>query len=492
MTSVTQKSDENGTKGRISRREFLRISAGLTAASMIGSGCQLVSTPAPTKVPAATATQAPAAAPAVTSVPAAATGLLPPPVKASRPTTITWWHWVGFHTDTINKLAQEYQKQYDPNLSLESTAYPTTDQMFPAAKAALLGGGGPDILSVVPGGNMVEYVLNEQLVPYTQAFLQDPEWKQSFYPHVLDMMTINSEVWGVTPLTNAVALWYNKSVLDKYNLEVPTTLDELKHAGEVLNSAAIIPVAWSAGESLNHMLWLYCSMVAALGITNMMRQADVGKVSWTTPELVQAMELSLDLAKAKIFSPGVLGLKQPEAIKLLATGKAAMLLGGSWIRSTLRQALEPGVEIGFAPFPALKPGGSLTALFSLGVILCVNANSKYKDLAFEMARWITGNPGRATYVAGIGIPPSGPLTPEGEEEVEATLEDSLWPQIMEVQSYAKAVRELFTPEVQQALGEGTQAVLLGNNTPKEACQQIEEVSKKVGPRKFSLPEWNPK
>ena len=47
-----------------------------------------------------------------------------PKVKASSPTTISFWQYVGFHVDVQKFIAEEYKKRHDPNLSLEITAFP--------------------------------------------------------------------------------------------------------------------------------------------------------------------------------------------------------------------------------------------------------------------------------------------------------------------------------------------------------------------------------
>src|SRR5688572_10409328 len=47
-----------------------------------------------------------------------------PRVKASSPTTLSFWQYVGFHVEVQNFIAEEYKRRHDRNLSLEITAYP--------------------------------------------------------------------------------------------------------------------------------------------------------------------------------------------------------------------------------------------------------------------------------------------------------------------------------------------------------------------------------
>jgi ABC-type glycerol-3-phosphate transport system substrate-binding protein len=89
--------------------------------------------------------------------------LLPPRVKASRPVTLKWWHWHGWHANTHKKIVDEYQKLYDPNLNLDSTAFPDYLQAVQATRTAVVGGAGPDIICPPPLADLVGYVKSNYL-----------------------------------------------------------------------------------------------------------------------------------------------------------------------------------------------------------------------------------------------------------------------------------------------------------------------------------------
>ncbi len=59
-----------------------------------------------------------------------------PKVKASAPTTISFWQYVGFHVDVQKFIAEEYKKRHDPNLSLEITAFPGLNEQRVGVKSA--------------------------------------------------------------------------------------------------------------------------------------------------------------------------------------------------------------------------------------------------------------------------------------------------------------------------------------------------------------------
>lgn len=462
---------------KITRRQAL---GGLAATGVWLVGCGAGQGPAASAAPSVAATAASSGA-------ATPKGLIPPPVKASSPITISYWHWAGPHVNVQKQLGEKYKSLYDPNVTLEPTAYPSANDGRAAIRAALLSGGGPDIFSSLPGSDLVSYVQSKQAASYTAAFNADPSWKDSFLPLINAMQTVNGEIWSVTAVGNTVGLYYNEGLLSKNGVKPPTTIDELKAAGQALRAAGLIPVAYPAGQAADFPEYLYTLLVGALDGANTMRQADLGKAPWTSRELVQAMELYRDLVSAQIFPPGVAGLKEPDAIALFATGKAAMYLSGIWARTSIEPAVPPGTVVRYQPFVAAKAGGTRPVLGGLGQNMMVNPNSKNRDIAFQMVRWLTGNPGRVTYAAGIGFPPSGTVPSESQSELDKVMTTPAAQDVLKVQTLSNTPRGVYTPEVDRALSEACQSILAGRGDPATLMAQVEEASKKVGTRTFDLP-----
>jgi len=56
------------------------------------------------------------------------------------------------------------------------------------------------------------------------------------------------------------------------------------------------------------------------------------------PELVAGAEFVEMMAKSGLYARGPLGIKEPDAIQIFATGKSAMFWGGQWMRRSIRAA----------------------------------------------------------------------------------------------------------------------------------------------------------
>lgn len=506
--------------GRYTRRAILRRSAGLIgvfAASGILAACGNGAT-SPTATSAPTGTNAPAtvgasggatrpptgsavtgagvggAQPtAAASSAVAATGTLqnpatfaPPKVKASSPTTLSMWHWAGFHQTVQKAIIAEYNKRFDPNVSVEITAYPSLDLQRAAVKAAFAGGSStPDILSVEPGDYGVDLGTSKSVLGFGQVFKDDPEYFQGLWPNALSILTVNGDTIAVPVATNTVVVYYNKKMFAQNNVQVPETLDDLKKLSPVFNGKGIAPIVATTAQDLNHAAWPFFSAVGGLQVDKLMRDADLGKAAWTSPELVEAAGIAESVMRSDLIIKGQLGIKETDAIAVFSTGKAAMLWGGQWLRTSIGQAIPPDFDLGIFPFPAVKAGGPKPVLSSNGLSFAVNAKSKNAPLAFEIIKAMTGAWGKIEYSKALALSPNGPITADALAYQQQSLKDPLYPEFLKLQPTGTS-RIVFTLQVSQALFQGMQAMIAGQKSSKQVLDDVEAVSKQVGTRTFTI------
>ena len=145
-----------------------------------------------------------------------------PKVKASSPTTLSFWQYVGFHVDVQKFIAEEYKKRHDPNVSLEITAYPGLNEQRVGVKSALAAQSPtPDIIAVEPGAYAVDVSTSGSVLDFTKVFAEDPDYKKGFWPNALELLTINGAVVSVPAVTNTVIVYYNRALFRQHGLEVP-------------------------------------------------------------------------------------------------------------------------------------------------------------------------------------------------------------------------------------------------------------------------------
>jgi raffinose/stachyose/melibiose transport system substrate-binding protein len=400
-----------------------------------------------------------------------------PRAKASAPTTLTFWQYVGFHVTVQRFIADEYKKRFDPNLTLDVTAFPGLNEQRVAVKAALAAQSAtPDIIAVEPGAYAVDVSASGSVLDFTKVFAQDPEFARGFWPNAIELLTINGAVVSVPAVTNTVIVYYNKGLFAQHGIEVPQTLADLKRAGAALTAKGVVPIAYPAGQDRNFPIFPFYTFAGGTKADKLLREADLGRKPWTSPELVAGAEFVEMMAKSGLLAPGPLGIKEPDAISIFASGKSAMFWGGQWMRRSIRAALPAGFDLGIFPFPAVVAGG---------ITLTVNARSKQPELAFEMIKAITGAWGKIEYTRNLGLSPNGPISAEAIAYQMQSLKDPLYPEFLKLQPTG-TTRVIFTPAVEEALTQGMQALFAGQKTPKAVMESVEAASQKVGPRKFKV------
>jgi raffinose/stachyose/melibiose transport system substrate-binding protein len=426
---------------------------------------------------------------AVPTVTGAETNPMPfkaPRVKAASPTTLTFSQYVGFHVEVQKEIAAEYKEQGDPNVALEITAYPGLNEQRTAVKAAMAAASPtPDIIAVEPGADTVDYLANGAVLSMNKFFEEDKEFKESFWPNAIQLLTINGQVVSVPAVTNTVVIYYNKKMFAENGVQVPDTWEDLKKTGPVFSGKGIAPIVYPAGQDKNFPLFPFFTAAGGLKQDLKLRDADLGKLAWTGAEMMQVAEKTEEIVKSDLLAKGMLGIKEPDAIGIFSTGKSAMFWGGQWMRTSIRAALPPDFDLGIFPFPALMAGGPKPILSSVGITLTVNSKSKNPELAFEMIRALTGVRGKVTYSSRLGISPNGPITPEALAFQMSRLKDPLYPEFLKLQPTG-TTRVLFTPVVQEAMYQGWQAVMGGTKNAKTIMEEVEAVSKKAGERKFTV------
>jgi ABC-type glycerol-3-phosphate transport system substrate-binding protein len=102
-----------------------------------------------------------------------------------------------------------------------------------------------------------------------------------------------------------------------------------------------------------------------------------------------------------------------------------------------------------------------------------------------MIKALTGAWGKIEYSKGLGISPNGPISAEAIAYQMQTLQDPLYPEFLKLQPTG-TTRVLFTPQVEEAVYQGMQALISGQKGAQQVMEDVEAASKKAGARKFTV------
>lgn len=188
------------------------------------------------------------------------------------------------------------------------------------------------------------------------------------------------------------AMIYNKPLMDKAGAEVPTTVDELITAGQLVQKTGAVgftsrhQIADFSGWFMDFQNWAY-----GYGVNWV--DAD-GKVVVNTPEAAAALA-----AFAKVYASKIIpvGDNMPTMRTRFKEGGVGMSIDNSG--GTLNIASGgtlPAQDIHAAPLPFEHPGAHQQLFIS------ISAHSKQKDAAQKFLNWLVGPEGQAALRAASG------------------------------------------------------------------------------------------
>ncbi len=332
---------------------------------------------------------------------------------------VVWWGWTP-GSPTNEKYIAEFNKEY-PNIKV-TWKQTSIDDYDAAIKPALANGGGVDAFEVSAGsGNGGVKVFGGQAIDLTDAVKKalGDDYKNKLNEAAITTMTVNGQLkaLGVGTVYSG-NLWINQDLFDKYNVKVPTNLDEWKEACKTFKENGIDGFVQGAGQGAFNMDTFHA--IADNVSPGTFTKATRGEVKWTDDSIVKALELWKGLFDDGIMQKGALGLQQyPDANNLFMSQKAAMVMMGSWYTSnTLPDTMKAAIESASSTeqpftmipinFPDIAGTGKTGSMFGdLDYSTAVSATSKNIKAATTFAVWLgTSQKGQQIIADSLNVVPS--------------------------------------------------------------------------------------
>lgn len=201
---------------------------------------------------------------------------------------ITFWHSFtqGARLETIQAAADQFMAD-NPKVKINIETFSWAD-FYTKWTTGLASGNVPDMSSAV-AIQVVEMIDADAILPMDN--LIDRIGRENFYEKALTEMTAeDGHCYGVPLYSNTEAMWYRKDLMEKYNLEVPETWDELYEAAKIITDGeggSVFGTAMPMGT--NDMLatrWLHL-YVRSAGETLI---TEDGKANLTSPTAIDGIK----------------------------------------------------------------------------------------------------------------------------------------------------------------------------------------------------------
>lgn len=313
---------------------------------------------------------------------------------------IVWWGWTPgspVNEEYIKAFNEDYP---DINVTWKQV---TVDDYDATLKPALANGEGVDVFEESAGsanGGVAVYAGSAMdLTDAVKGALGD-DWKDKLSEISVNSMTVDGELKALgVGAVYAGNLWINKDLFDKYDVKIPTNMDEWVEACKTFKDNGIIGFVQGAGQGAFNMDTFHaiCDNVNPGDF----QKATNGEIPWTSDTFVKAMDLWKQLFENGIMQDGALGVQQyPEANNMFMSKKAAMIMMGSWYTmNTLPDTMKANMESASSTdepftmipinFPDIAGTGNVGSMFcDIDYATAVSINTPNQQAAIDFALWL--------------------------------------------------------------------------------------------------------
>ncbi|MGE5592614.1 MAG: extracellular solute-binding protein [Betaproteobacteria bacterium] len=397
-------------------------------------------------------------------------------VAAAKEVTIEYWQ---YYYESKVKLMTDLIKQFEeenPGIRVEQKTFPY-EQFNQKVAISVPAGTGPDVVNLYYGW-VPKYVEGGYLQPLpTDAF--PPSTIQKEFLPMVDAAKLNGQYWGLPTAVRALALFWNKDLFKEAGLDPnapPQTWEQLQDYAIKLTkrdkNGQLVQegYAWNADGQDNHVFIQV--LLRQWGVTPF--SADNKQVLWNSkPGGYEAFQWWTDLAaRYRVGDPTFMGDYRTAFI----TGKAAMMIDGSFALGTLRDKAK-GINWGVTTLPVRAANPSVRA--NVGSFwmnaLTVNAKGEKRDAAIKFLKFLTSPEVMKVWLEQVGeLPARLALT-----EDPALQKDPVYGPFLAGLKYAYATFFVDETSERQAIIDATNEVRLQGANPKAALDRLVANEQKI-------------
>lgn len=301
---------------------------------------------------------------------------IPTASAADENVTITWLQFQVEYADPVQALARKYEEEH-PGVTINAEV---TGTHFDTLKAMLAAGDVPDIFMTEGYNNMRAYA------DYIEDLSGEP-----FVDEIVDAakpcITLDGGIAGLPVTFQGEAIIYNKDIFAEYNLEVPTTYDELVSVVETLQANGVTPFTNQFKDD-----WLIGQFVGVAGYAYIPDTAQFTEERWAgnaafagNEQLLRNLDMFDYLLENGQDDP--MNADWNEACASFAQGGSAMFFEGEWVWDSVK-SVNPDINIGMFPVPVSNTAEENKIAVDVNGVWHVGKGSKHPEVAKDILNWI--------------------------------------------------------------------------------------------------------
>ena len=302
--------------------------------------------------------------------------------ESAEPTEVEFWHAMsGPHEEAINRFADTFNNDHE-NITIKPVnqgGYDDLEQkIMAAAKAGNLPVMAQAVTNVVPEYIENDFVValndlmqdqeigltDEELNDYIEVFRESSSWDDTFYSLPFSKSTR--------------VLYYNQTILDEHNLEVPETWDELREVAGTITGDGVVGMGFENSYEAE-----FQGILKQLG--GVYIDEETSEATFASEEGIEAMTFIKDMVDEGIARTAG---EDDYMSNPFGRGDVAMYIGSSAGIPHVDGAMEDGIEWSTAPIPSLD--GEYASTFAGNDIIMFNQSEQAEqEAAWQFMKYLT-------------------------------------------------------------------------------------------------------
>jgi multiple sugar transport system substrate-binding protein len=315
--------------------------------------------------------------------------------QASGEVTLAGWASSPTETKLLRQVIRGFEKTF-PSIKVN---YAPISGDYPAAMLAKFAARNPPDVFYVDSNVAPDWIKQRVLEPLDGFVAQSKLKTKAFFPRLLNgFKGPDGKLYGFPKDWSPLAMQTNNQLLKSSNVKVPTTWAELSAAAKKLKVPGGRAICLS--PSWDRLL----AFVYQNGGTFL--NASKTKSTVNTPAVAAAVRFYVGLIKSGVAgTPAQLGVDWCGAA--LGKEKAAIVFEGNWLIPAMAETY-PGVKYTSSKMVRGKQEGNLAFTVSYSMA----RDSKNKPAAWQLIRYLVGQPGMKTWTSkGLALPSRSDVKP---------------------------------------------------------------------------------
>jgi raffinose/stachyose/melibiose transport system substrate-binding protein len=324
----------------------------------------------------------------------------------------------------------------------------------------------PDVFHTWGGGGLAARVRAGLVLPLPQ-----PDAAQ-YYSSALEFCTVDGTLHALPADVGVVVFWYNTELFQQHGVKVPATWDELIQAVQLFRSKGITPIALGNRPRWTGALFFVYLVTRIAGTETFEKAAQAsGGHTFAAAPFVEAGEKIRELIDAGAFSAGFKGAGYEDSRRELFTGRAAMMLMGTWlVASAKNEAPEFLEKMGAFPFPIVGGRDDNVVVGGVNAGYAVWSKTHHPQAAARLVRELAGKQAAQAWALTGRIP----ARTDVDLSVLPKPTQALLPILRQARKIQLYYDQYLPPQLKDEHLRTTAAIFDATMTPQEAAAAVAE------------------